>query len=873
MKNPYFSNHGSIDDLKSYVQENNIRYSPLIDIIKDNSKSFISYNNLKSKICEKYGGIPEEVVDKTLSMLVENEYLLTDLRIPSYCNDSLEHVIQILKNNKKIEDITNNLKKLKGLIDIYNKNEIPVVQVEIIESIYIIMEKIHKSKDYMEVNRGLVLEKNNLPTNLKIKIEKFANDLSEIVVNRQEYSKLGKFINSFSENYGSNIEVPLKEIIDPNGFNGLSLIESKSISMSEREREIRKIIDDKIILGLINNEVDIMLNKSDFEKIIKKYPKNKGSKSFDINFFITRLAGEYNISIGPNKGSSKAGSMFQRFANLFDKDLLKEYNKVYKDEINLSENEYILVESRELSVSGRSNNVTNRFKNHNYYFPIALIGEDGSDQVTMEDLLIGLSEDRKLYIKSKSKNRICKVVTDNMLNSAINSKMLSFLREVSNEYEDRFVDRLYMLYDNKYVYTPRINFEGITIQPRNWALTYDMLELDNFEKFEKSFEKCKHKYNIDKYIYLCEYDNRLILDLKREESIEILYSSAKKNRELKLCELEKGLLDGSIVKDKGGRNYISEMVFSFILDREEKEAVKLSSENYVKNNLILQNENRIFPPFRDGWIYIKLYGIGNRENEVLKGIYDILESLDNPNFFYLRYFDDEGKHLRMRFKFNSEKAALEKISTLNAWLEELQNKALTNRWIFDVYQREINRYGGIELIDEIEDLFNKDSDFAINILNIFDIEKESELEKAYIIGLCTMLKGLTENEVDMFNIIDTNNYTKIYREEFKKNRKKYMDMVESILNNEMEFIDYRMIEIKDRIISREKTLKNLEGKLSKVVNNKKNTNIRSNIILSLMHMYCNRLTGERGYEEKHLALIRHSLHSIIEKKKHMKVSL
>jgi thiopeptide-type bacteriocin biosynthesis protein len=870
MKNPYFSNHGSIDNLKNYVEENNIKYSPLIDIIKENSKSFIAYKELKSKICESYEGVPEHIIDNTLAMLVENEYLLTDLRLPAYCNDSLGHVIQKLENNKKIEDLANDLKKLKRLIDVYNKSTAYVEDVEIIENIYEIMEKLHTTKDYMEVNRGLVLEKNNLPMSLKKKIEDFVNVFCDFYIDSEDYSKLDKFISEFSEQYGLNVEVPLKEIIDPNGFDGLSLIESKSAPIRERERKIRRIIDDKIIFALMNNEEEVILSKNDFTKTMEKYAKRKAPKSFDINFFITKAGDEYNIVVGPNKGSSKAGGMFQRFVNLFDRNLLKEYNEIYREEINISEEEYILVESRELNISGRSNNVTNRFKNHNYYIPIALTDEDTSDQITIEDLLIGLSQDRKLYIRSKSKSKICKIVADNMLNSTANSRMLSFLKEISNKYEDKFIDRLYMLYDNKYVYTPRIKFEGVTIQPRKWILTYEMLELDTFEEFKRSFQRHKYQYHIDKLIYLCEYDNRLIIDLEREESMDILYSSAKKNKELELCELESGLFDGSIVKDKKERNYVSEMVFSFILNNEEKEVAMPSIENYVKDNLILQSENRIFPPFKDGWIYIKLYGIGSREDEVLKSVYNILEFLGRPKFFYLRYLDNEGKHLRIRFKFNDEKETLEKMTTLNTWLQELQENALINKWVFDVYQREINRYGGIDLINEIENLFNKDSDFAINILNLLDMEKESELEKAYIIGLCTMLKELAKNEAEMFTVVDINKYPKVYREEFKKDRKKHMQMVESILTNEIESIDYRMIEVKASILARERTLKDLEKKLSKVVNNKENTNYRNDIILSLMHMYCNRLTGKMEYEEKYLAIIRHTLHSLIEKEKHMR---
>lgn len=869
MKNPYVSNHGDINGNEIYVEENSIKHSFLLELIKENSKSFICYGDLKLKILEKYEGIPEEVIDKTLRMLVENEYLLTDLRVPAYCDDSLKHVIQMLESNERIKDIVSDLKELKGLINMYTGSKEFVADVEIIENIYEIMEKLHNSKDFLEINRGLVLEENSLPRDLKVRIENFVNAMSEIAVDRQEFSKLDKFINRFSEDYGFNIEVPLNKIVDANGFNGLSLIESSSKPMSKKEASIRKIVDNKILSALMNNEEEVVLKKSDFINIIKEYPQSRYSKSFDINFFITKLEDNYNIVVGPNMGSSKAGSMFQRFTNLFNQSLLQEYNEIYKEEINLSEEGYLLVEARELTVTGRSNNVTNRFKNHNYYLPIALTEEYSSNEITIDDLLIGLSQDGKLYIKSKSKNKICKIVADNMLNSAINGKMLSFLREVSVGYEDKFIDRLYMLYSNNYVYIPRISFEGVIIHPRKWIFTQEMLELHTFEKFKEGFENYRNQYSIDKLVYLCDYDNRLVLDLESEESIEIIYFSVKKSRKLELCELENRLFSGSIVKDKKGRSYVSEMIFSLILDSDKKEKVDINKGSYVKDNLVLQNENRVFPPFKEGWVYIKLYGIGNREDDVLKNIYEVLDSLENPMFFYLRYFDNEGKHLRIRFKFNGQQEAVEKVLILNVWLEKLREKALITRWVFDTYKRETNRYGGIDLIEETENLFYRDSAFTVDILSLIDMEKESELEKSYIAGLCMMLKFLTEDETDAFEVLDAKNYHKAYRGEFNKNRKKYMNLVEKILVNGIAPIDAVFINMGNSILSREKALIRFKEKLLKAVNNKANTNFREDIILSLMHMYCNRLTGKIEYEEKYMALIRHALYSLIERNKHI----
>src|SRR5699024_2300 len=107
----------------------------------------------------------------------------------------------------------------------------------------------------------------------------------------------------FSEGYGRNVEVPLKEIIDPNKFDGLSLIETKLKAVSEREKKIRKVVDDKIVSALINDQEEVILTKKDFNKVVVEHTKHRAPKSFDMNFLITTDDGKFNVTIGPNKGS------------------------------------------------------------------------------------------------------------------------------------------------------------------------------------------------------------------------------------------------------------------------------------------------------------------------------------------------------------------------------------------------------------------------------------------------------------------------------------------------------------------------------------------------------------------------------------------
>ena len=46
-----------------------------------------------------------------------------------------------------------------------------------------------------------------------------------------------------------------------------------------------------------------------------------------------------------------------------------------------------------------------------------------------------------------------------------------------------------------------------------------------------------------------------------------------------------------------------------------------------------------------------------------------------------------------------------------------------------------------------------------------------------------------------------------------------------------------------------------------------NTNTIQDIIMSIIHMFCNRINGERKWEYKIYCLLRHTLHYINERKK------
>ncbi|MFR6140751.1 thiopeptide-type bacteriocin biosynthesis protein [Dorea longicatena] len=229
--------------------------------------------------------------------------------------------------------------------------------------------------------------------------------------------------------------------------------------------------------------------------------------------------------------------------------------------------------------------------------------------------------------------------------------------------------------------------------------------------------------------------------------------------------------------------------------------------------------------------------------------------------FFIRYYDNKGEHLRIRIKFNNEHIAYSKVEVIINWAKELINSRVINSIIFDIYEREINRYGGKEVIEACERVFFKDSKLIESFYAINKKMEPSILEEYYIKGIAFILRNLTDSEDEMFSIINTGNYSaEKYRKKYRKNHKKYINYINEILDDKANgyFTNIEALDEKEALI-------NYKFQLKEQFANGKCTNDYFRIVNSIMHMYCNRLTGNRELEEEYFALVRHALYHIKER--------
>ncbi|WP_443082210.1 lantibiotic dehydratase C-terminal domain-containing protein [Terrisporobacter sp.] len=105
---------------------------------------------------------------------------------------------------------------------------------------------------------------------------------------------------------------------------------------------------------------------------------------------------------------------------------------------------------------------------------------------------------------------------------------------------------------------------------------------------------------------------------------------------------------------------------------------------------------------------------------------------------------------------------------------------------------------------------------------------------------------------------------KKYRKEFAKERNRFLDIIKKVNNNELDMIIDNDI-VYNSLKLRNESLELYFKKISETDLNNKLSNSKADILLSLMHMFCNRYKGDTLWELKIMTILRHSIYSLNQK--------
>lgn len=890
LENPYVSNLGMFGKMDGEIATS-IRWTDVLELIMDNTQEFIEVNKLQELLSIKYSHVEEEKIKNYIQELIRYEYLITSLRPPLTNVDLFKYVIMQVKELENAEEQCARLEAIDHMIDVYNTQAVGDGQ-KILSDIIRQMSNLLENTSYLQIDMAISTNKNVLHQCIAQDIEKYCEMLRKLAVSEVEDSNLKAYREEFIEKYGLDTEVQVLELLDegiglgvPAGYlNPLSYRKYEPEIPNEKAKKIKQFLQYKIVENNIIKNESIELTDDDFENMIRgnEVPMEDFAPSVEFNVIISAkssedvAAGDYLLFIGPNFGSFKAGKTFGRFMDILDdQDARTIANVIYEKEKELLDDEYIMVELSELLQYGRGNNVTINSNNLEYELCIATNSISTKKTIDIQDVYIGV-KDNKFYVKSKSLNKKLYITYHHMMNHRNGSNLGRFLKDITLSYHTNLMDSAFLFLIDHFEHIPRVTYKNIVIIPATWRIKKDQFNLDSYEKFSESFTNWANTNNVTRYVYQKESDNRLMLDLSSIAHKKELFQILKKSvSEVILTETEAGShMDKFIVKDQYGKHYCCEIVIPLIRKRIMSENVK--KDNFIVESLLtkskiernrsevsIQDKRRDLFPGDENWYYYKLYVTGIRMNELIGDyVYDFCESLIREGmiskYFFVRYADPKV-HLRLRLQVNDHRDYLVQIE-FNQFLKRLHEKRLVNSVQMENYVRELERYGGYEVISKAEDYFFADSQYVGQLIKMLREKRINRLDEHLgIVSIISIMEhfGLPfEDQERLFCSVIERSQNRDY---YKKNRRELMQIADWEQFCKIEKNGDALFDLISK--KRDKTHK-YRMAIDQLDRQGKLCNSKKSILLTLIHMFCNRFKGDNEWERQIMALINHSLYDL-----------
>ena len=681
-----------------------------------------------------------------------------------------------------------------------------------------LMSHLFKAKEYIQIDTKIQTKNNYLSKKIARNISEAAYLLWLLSPDDLGISTNHDFHYSFLEKYGLEQIVNLKELLsDINGM-GYCTKEDKSIKNNS------PFLKEKYYYALSHNE-EIEITENDFLDIEKKntIPIERAPLSSEIysEFYYGNNIKGYDefLVISPIVSSFNAGATMGRFSQEIDRDIRKQLdNEIYEQYIEYSnENNTEVIHINEIPKYARNLNInhtgTTKFKELDLDMPCS--------SITLDDLYVGSTFD-KLYLFSKTLNSRILFITHSMLNYVLCSNLYRFLREVSLG-NTKFIQPIKDDGIEGFNYCPRIRYKNVILKPATWKLNKDMFSSSEKENWIEQFHKIQQFYNIPNDVNMAFGDNRLTINLSNDAHISILKKEIEKQG--RVCLLEEFI-------SKSNNDRVIEIVTPIYRKAKSNEKSLMIPKNIYKR---LETKRE--------WLSIHLYIDESYQNEfliqyILPCLRELFDNNHLESFFFIKYREnDHFIKLRLLSKSNDSIHLYHEIMQLKQkWLKESE----LSTYAIVEYQPEINRYGGIETIEIIEDYFMYDSWLAIHIIDqTFNYPKEF-IVAITIIFLINEL-NINQEEIDE---IRHNNVENLYRNIEIREYKNEMVKLTNPRDNYC-YLHAKLPKLHQILYNNYKEIEKLKVALSRGLSTP-----RAHIIGSLIHMRCNRVFGVNRDKEK-----------------------
>jgi thiopeptide-type bacteriocin biosynthesis protein len=374
---------------------------------------------------------------------------------------------------------------------------------------------------------------------------------------------------------------------------------------------------------------------------------------------------------------------------------------------------------------GRIGNVLCRPVLREYEIPyLARSGAPLERQLPVNDLMVGIERGNIVLYSRKLKRRIIPRVTNahGFVNPQLSSvyRFLCFLQHQHGMSVPSFSWGALETFD----YLPRVKVGRLILSLARWRLSEKEIEAIGKEEGSRRFlavQKLREQRRLPRWVVLQEGDNSLPVDLENALSVDAFVHVLKRGSQTSLMEMYPSNDQLCVSGPEGSFHH--ELNVPFV--RKHEIVANQASQQITKERMPGREANELsravrILPLGSEWLYVKLYGGAGTLDDVLTSavlplVREITKAGNDPHWFFIRYADPHD-HLRIRFHGMPTQLRQDVLPLVSDAFNPLLSSGKLWKIEFDTYQREIERYGGIEGLLAAEEIFCADSEAVLEIL-------------------------------------------------------------------------------------------------------------------------------------------------------------
>ncbi len=799
-------------------------------------------------------GISPEDATAFIHQIIDSQFFVNELEFTLTGDDYLESLLIVLSEDRFDFYEANVVKELLHSL----KNKITAIDDSVFnspEKYREIHEQIEKEIQEADLTKLFQVDSYKDLSGSTLGYSSLKKLRNAIVVlnklqNKRKNPTLEEFKKQFQERY-EEYEQPLINVLDPDlgiGYGNSSgaktpLVDKLAI-VGNYSGEQKLSWDNKTgflfkkaISALQSGATNINLTDEEINQF--KEDESLYPDSFSTFFNVFHENGEESLHIKSVWGPS-ANGLIGRFAHL-DDSIETMCNEIHEHEKALYSDK-ILAEIIHLP-QARTGNILYRKFQRDYEIPyLGNSSLDEDHQLDVADLYISLRRG-KIVLRSKKLNKEVIPRLGNAHNYSANAlPIYHFLCDLQDQ-EQSGLSFSWGSLQREFNFLPRVTYKDVILSRAVWNLDEQTIKglLANKEsealEAVKAFQK---KHNIPTIVAFTQGDNEVVVNFENELSCMTFYYMLKGERFIQLKEFffEEDTITGA---------YCNEFVVPAFKN------IPKSVDNNVKFNLdskiTLQKASY---SIGEEWLYYKFYcgeRVGEKLlNQAIKPIVNDLESNNLINkWFFIRYRDKDGHHLRFRIQLKDQDKFSECVSVIKKHIQPFENNLLIWKTQTDTYLRELQRYG-FESIDATEELYYNDSECTVKFADM--IEGDAGERIRWLFSLLSMDHLLNDFGFDVKEKMRLLNVAKTsFGKEFNKTgalNKQVNELYSENMSNIETFLDESTkLEIYaplwDILNDRSTKNKNVANKLRSLAEENVLPGGLENTVLSYLHMVCNRI--------------------------------